>query len=438
MSMSIGHFNSTSLSTISEPLNGQRKRANAMTSTEIAASLKILSTLQETPNLNLTNHLVTPERELTDPAAATADKVKDVWQKLGAGVAKVVFGSQNNGKVLIIPTVTNKAQEIKDEVTIAAAIKGTLEKLATTTNEPFNIETCCLAIDIEAYTEAGATQIINESSFVDKDGNSIKVNPTMLWKMERGEGDLNDLEGIIEKANLTPEEAHNARINVAKDILTGFVNLAKAGYVHGDIKQDNVLIFKKTDAEGKTTFHAKLADFGKTKTIKPKEVLPGTGNQRTGASHQGSITSEKSEVMSAGLLLASIFAAPFVANKSMSGIEDFWLKTENSPAIKKLPKNATKMEIGANALHRGFKLLADQVINKLSLNNLTKENTLLPYIEDLQQKLKSQNLMTETQRENLSILLQNQTSVDPEKRPNPQEALLFFEANFCPRSDSEV
>lgn len=105
-------------------------------------------------------------------------------------------------------------------------------------------------------------------------------------------GDLDGAKG--EKGFPFPESA-----KIGLDILKGMNNLHKAGYVHGDVKGDNVLIVINPDGSKL----ARVADLGKTRKMEPNEKGINVGNPRYAAPEGGS--SHRSEVFSTALLIIS-------------------------------------------------------------------------------------------------------------------------------------
>lgn len=105
-----------------------------------------------------------------------------------------------------------------------------------------------------------------------------------------------DLEGVNLK-DLTRAE----RYEIALQVLKGMNNLHKAGFINGDAKLDNILIFRD-----KTTgkLIARLSDFGKAEECGENEVRRVEGNVRNRAPEP--VISQRSERFSTGLLILQI------------------------------------------------------------------------------------------------------------------------------------
>lgn len=103
-----------------------------------------------------------------------------------------------------------------------------------------------------------------------------------------------DLEQFI-----TNNLSFNKRLQLGLQAVHGVEELHARGYVHGDIKPDNFLIFKEENREV-----VKLSDFGKTQKLNDKELIRYAGNLRLAAPEL--VTSRTGDVYSTGMVLVRI------------------------------------------------------------------------------------------------------------------------------------
>lgn len=141
-------------------------------------------------------------------------------------------------------------QELKDKIFNPKELKripdGDLDKLKAYFNAPENKTAINqaskgqnLAIDIETVEE-------NE-----------RINNSYTVRTSKADGDL---EKLIREGEYTPKD----QLDIISQVLSGMADLHEAGFLHGDIKPENVLYTR--DANGE--LHVKISDFGKTQEIK--------------------------------------------------------------------------------------------------------------------------------------------------------------------------
>ena len=186
-------------------------------------------------------------------------------KEIARGKAKKIFASPDKDIVVIAPTAEGKMKEINDEVKTSNTIK---ERLAGSPHEsglPF------LNVHFENYQQSGDLNLL---------------------QMRKADGDL-------EKAvlhNLSIDD----RLKMCEQIVSGLSALHSIGYVHGDLKPENVLFFSsKNDG-----VHVEISDFGKAASIRPDEKKLYKGNPRFTAPED--VLSQKAEEYTAGLLLIRV------------------------------------------------------------------------------------------------------------------------------------
>jgi len=111
-----------------------------------------------------------------------------------------------------------------------------------------------------------------------------------------------DLEAAVRKRNYTFPQ----NIELVKQLFSGFRDLHAAGYIHGDPKLENVLLYS---LNGKPLL--KIADWGKCKTRTPTEKGFHTGNHRHMPPER--LSSQKGEVFSAAMMAIRILEEEFLA-----------------------------------------------------------------------------------------------------------------------------
>jgi serine/threonine protein kinase len=244
-------------------------------------------------------------------------------------------------------------------------------------------------------------------------------------KSEKAEGSLETLVG----------DAKGQEFRLGENILAGLVNLQKAEYLHGDLKLDNVFLYKDTTGN----FKARIADFGKTqKAVKDRSYFY-SGNPRYAAPEWR--LSQKSEVFSAGIMLIRLLEDRFLIKNKMMLIE---------PKVKKsLPVRADRkgierfLSLSARCPQRDNISLSGQIsiigkrlagiflhrpkgLPKSEKNKFEKE--VRDYIDELVECLKGLIPEKGKQFESLKNLLYTMTAADPNDRPDMSAALISFKA----------
>lgn len=205
---------------------------------------------------------------------------KDVWKRVDVHTERADPSDTNvfytPRQVFSERILHSKEIEIKEELYIARQIK---DKLGTSTDGLAIDFADSLAID---STEEKAVQSI-DNMYTVRTGAAI--------------GDL----GQLLRGELTvkgyPPPDFPATVKLVQQFFVGLKNLHQAGFVHGDIKMDNILVYREKEGDA-YVYKLKLSDFGKTCQLAKDKSRMGTGNPRIA----GEDRSFPAEVFAAGLL----------------------------------------------------------------------------------------------------------------------------------------
>ena len=193
------------------------------------------------------------------------------------------------------------------------------------------------------------------------------------------EKDLTDL--------LSEEIKLDAAYQLGSDILTGMADLHEAGFVHGDMKSDNIFLYKKG-----STLLAKVGDFGKAQRLGEAEQTVMLGNAAHSPPEQR--LSRASDVYGTGLLLIRLLEAGLEI-PSEERIENI------------LPKKTDAFTIFS-------RVIATATSGKIS--TVSRE-------AEIHLRIGQLNVL-----ENMKKLLKEMTSDNPAQRPTMAEALERYKA----------
>lgn len=236
-----------------------------------------------------------------------------------------------------------------------------------------------------------------------------------------------------------PKFPQSARLGL--DILKGMNHLHLAGFVHGDVKGDNVLIADQPNGEK----IARITDLGKTREMGNDEKGINLGNPRYAAPEGGS--SQRSEVYSTGLLIIHSLEKEFLNEENgymirpennfvkdesvkveakRTGIEKFLVLNKNCPQTEN-----TSFERKASILGREISqnIKAQMGINS---NNKKAEVEVHAYIDALVRKLTQNNPQSAKEINELGNLLKDMTrsklsGSGPVRTENLQVALTEYQ-----------
>lgn len=251
-----------------------------------------------------------------------------------------------------------------------------------------------------------------------------KIGGEYTVEAQAAEGDLEDRVNGKKDPLRFPISA-----DVGLQIVNGMANLHGAGWVHGDLKLENVLLVKK-GAGADAKYIAKIADFGKTERLGPNESMMHTGNPRFQAPEGR--RSQKGEVYSTGIMLIHLLEGEFL-NPASDNPKDHMLKTPDrqDPDVdsskrfgveKFLVDNLDCPQTEVNSLRGKGKAYGRELRlalpgTSVSTTNLDKaEKEIYDYIDVLADNLLDRYSTAEEQIGELRDLLRTMTSSDPNRR----------------------
>lgn len=299
---------------------------------------------------------------------------------LGQGVAKRVW-SYDDENVVVEPTKKAKLGEVQQDFSMAERIRQ-----AASGNDSH------LAVGQPKHQDVSKG----------------------IYCTKRASGDL---KGTLRTASVAQVT------DLGHQMLTGLRQLQDAGYVHGDLKTDNFLIFREG---GKDVL--KLTDWGKTKKLGEREVASYEGN-RDFIPGENTL-SRKSEVYSAGLLLIRMLEAPHLNDdnghmlaqpkypRAASGLQ----KTNRGEGIVKFLSRSRVAPQDCNGARRITSALSAKVG---ATGTVSTEQTreVHAYIDALCDKYPDQ-------KDQLRGLLRQMLHPDPAKRCSMQDTEALFGAIF--------
>lgn len=198
-----------------------------------------------------TNKVITCARGKFERIAHGA--AKDVWRRVDVTTGKVDPEDTNvyytPRQVFSEKILHRKEAEIKEEVQTGKLIQEKLDKLGLSHEG--------LAID-----------------FIELDpGKGISNKYTVITRAAIGDlGQL--LRGELSEKGFPPPTFPET-VKLVQQLFVGLRNLHLAGFVHGDIKPDNILVYRDKDG-----YKLKLTDFGKTCQLEKHKSRMGVGNPR--------------------------------------------------------------------------------------------------------------------------------------------------------------
>ncbi len=246
------------------------------------------------------------------------------------------------------------------------------------------------------------------------------------------------------------------RIEFGRQYLEGMTELQNAGFIYGDIKPENCLIY----GTGKDQT-LKIADFGKTSEIKTnkktRKEIPQkySGNIRF-ISPEGKL-STKGEVWGAALVLIRNFEEQVLdknRNTSLWGEVEEAQKDEFIKTWEKVEEGKYKNERIRNKRgierfvieHEAFQATAGSgwstLLRRAKLMNLSQDEKLFQkqvldrYIKLLAKQLKEQKVIEEDKVDQFVNLLDHMTQIDPDQRPKMEDALETYDKIFPRKNES--
>ena len=347
-----------------------------------------------------------------------AGKVKDIWARKILG--RHVYSTARVSKGLLgrIKGALKRA-ELKGEVGVAHQVAQALQEKGDRPDQ--NLAEENLSLDFEEVHEERK-----------------QIQGQYTLRSKRASGDLEGKFTPTATPSIDPRHFNADLLDFGGQILKGVRDLHRAGYVHGDLKLQNLLFYPQ-ERQG---CQVKVADFGKARKMGPGQTGMHTGNPRY-ASPEGSI-SQKGEVFSAGIML-------------IRALESHYLTVEHSMLIS--PKESKKGFAGSKRIGiERFLIQSKKCPQKESLSLLgrvsvlmtrfgrfvvgrkttPKEDAKVPdepfkeevklYIAALIQKLADNDPKPDfTELMKLHELLVSMTDPDPEKRPDMETAYTRYQ-----------
>lgn len=256
----------------------------------------------------------------------------------------------------------------------------------------------------------------------------LAVGDKRTFKAERAAGNL---DGVIQGNFFGEKRALKVgeRLGLIGDLATSLDAMHSAGAVHGDLKEDNFLIFKKGDGK----LQAKVADLGKTQILDDpaNQVLMHYGNARFSAPE--GVLSQKAEVYSLALIMTRVLEEAVVGGESNENSmvitnntdPKYYPNPERRGIVRFLISNTytpqrenTGLQNGIMRVGMATKYLANRVFHVT--RKKSPENQVHLYLNDLFDKLAKLNTTTEREKDQLKFikdLLLSMTNEDPIDRP---------------------
>lgn len=324
------------------------------------------------------------------------------FQQINSGAVKTIYAKVvpssdstlafDPTRVLYVSTSFLGRAELHDEVEKAHEIRRILRK------------------------KIGAVESHVQTDLVRKDNGSVEAPKA-----------VGDLDSYIKRNDLTLEQ----RIDIAYQVVQGMHNMQKAGYVTGDAKLENILVFHEN---GRIV--VRLSDFGKARPLDAGETSYVNGNPRF-TSPEG-ILSYKGEVFSTALMILRVLEE--ILDPALCRELTVTIKKENSTIERRgveglLLRNGRKNKKGITGQLAYFgAYVVDTFTPFLSLKQAKQEEKLLRgHIDALSDKyFEKTSLDTSKDRLilNLMRLLKDMARADPKKRPSMKEVKQRFQKSI--------
>lgn len=245
---------------------------------------------------------------------------------------------------------------------------------------------------------------------------------------KKGAWETGKAEGNLEK-KVSQELDISTRFSYCRGVLNGMSKLHNAGYIHGDVKLENVLFYKDD--------HVEVSDFGKSDN---KDGIY-SGNTRYGPPE--GTRSQKGDVYGAGICLIRILEEHVLHNETRLPTAYDNLGTKVPPADKErrgveefiLECPAFTRSYEQKGTFKGkvldFKARLETITNRQTPSRNNPETKALEgYINTLCQRLETAGVASKIQSKELNALLRLMTYPDPDKRITMEAALTNFNKIF--------
>ena len=247
------------------------------------------------------------------------------------------------------------------------------------------------------------------------------INGKYTVQTEKATGDL---EKVMKEKGLS----FTQRLDLGRQCLEGFRALHAGDYVHGDIKPENMLVYRNKDQ-----LTVKVSDWGKAKRQDDETTTRYAGNARFAPPEFR--TSHKAETYSLGLVLLRILEEAILSqstDKEMLLKPDhtrtIFLEKDHRGFIKYIFSNSESYHYRIKWIRR---LIAwfnrDKIHSSTEAKNKNQELT-YNYIDELAKRILENRLCSTQVAGELTTLIKEMTQFDPAKRPTSEQSYQKLEA----------
>jgi|GEM_PF-6695688 len=239
-----------------------------------------------------------------------------------------------------------------------------------------------------------------------------------------------DLDKLLRKKALKLTD----RFELCEQILKGLHHLHQAGFVHGDLKADNIFHYEEPQPNGNTNSILRIGDFGKARRVKEDESILRTGNPRLAPPEGG--TSKKGEVFAAALLLIEVLEGGVLKSGKEMVIDPSKVKSDQKGknlrgVIRFVVTNDACTQTDAKNIQGKIRLLAGSVKKMLNVRNEEREKTTSEevgkYIRALFSELKKDKSISEqSSLDFMQKMLLDMVDANPSARPKMSDAVAQF------------
>lgn len=307
--------------------------------------------------------------DLSARAIKTIDSSQIVFRQIAQGKAKMVFEEYEIKDNKLTDNKVTEHKFCEKNVYYAPVGKDFLTEYLRTKEISDEVITCTdigeklasegiVSKNDENYLAIGMEVVKNPES---------QKNKKYTVKTAAAEGDLKN---AIQEGTLKFPDS----LRIGLHIVKGMSNLHRAGYVHGDGKNDNVLLVRGKD--GKLT--GRIADLGKAQKMKSNERGIYVGNSRF-AAPEGNL-SHSGEIYTTALLIINTLEGEVLKKNGKDMIIspdniDTKANTEGRFGIEKfLVLNKKCIQTDNSTLNKKVKILGKEIKNKLN-SFIGKSNT---------------------------------------------------------------
>jgi len=231
--------------------------------------------------------------------------------------------------------------------------------------------------------------------------------------------------GDLESVNLE-DLPMKTRLDLAAQVIRGMNNMHKAGYVTGDAKLENILVFRDKNT-GRLI--ARISDFGKAEKCGAEETLRVQGNVRYTGPEK--VLSRRSELFSTGLMVLQILAPGLSLEEFEKGAVENRKGVEAQLMKAGRPNHKGVSDyLGYWFTHIKAKITGDQSLGKTQ----TDQNVVHNYIKTLATGHDEDDVAV---RDALFVVRQL-TQANPKERMSLDEAERRFEGILEPKQSIRI